>query len=344
MSASSRESYFSILKAAFGGLSAHSDSFIADAFGRYFATAGLLELKSQGDSAPKIDDVSILPQRNELFRLQADLTGNSPPVSRPAAVIANEFLDIMLRRKMVPSALEIELMARALYCEQVHAMRDAGGGKMKFVGVAVDPTLMKVHDDAREVHFGWDYWHPTQSKSSTYLAKFHVAPSSGRGQDAQFANSLGKLIANSLSAEGTLLATAAQIDEALGSVRLKHLKRLTVVRLQSAVFGQEAPEFAAPFSLIGNPDVAWALEFEVHGLKSVGTISKVSNGLLSSTNTLIEQFYIDDRDPNCAAQGASFVERHLLMPRETYLAMQGTAVVEGRQVHVLSNNQLAENV
>ncbi len=343
MTNSSRDHYFSMLKAGFTCLASHSDSFVADAFKRYATTGALLELKTKGEPAPKIDETSVLPQRSEVLRLQADLTGGSPPVSRPAAVIASEFLDIMLRRKMVPSALEIELMARALYCEQVDAIRSVEGGR-KFVGVAVEPTLSKSYEDARELHFGWDYWHPSRSQSSTYLAKFNVAPSSGKPQDAQLLSAIAKVVGNSLSGEGTLLQTASQIDEMIASVRLKHLKRLSLLKLHSAVFGEETPEFQMPFSLVNKPEVAWALEFEVHGLKSVGTISKVSSGLLSSTNTLVEQFFIDDRDPNCVAKGASFVERHLLVPNEVYLAIQGSSLAANRQIHVLSNGKLAENV
>jgi hypothetical protein len=339
----SRGTYFSTLKAAFTALGTHSDPFIASSFNRYGATLSLLDLKSRGDAAPKIDGETGLPVRADLQRLQADVSGASPPVSRPAAAIADDFLDIMLRRKQMPSALEIELMARALYCEQVLSLRESGE-KNSIVGVAVDATMTKIFEDAREQHYGWDYFHPNESASKTYFARFMTSPSAVRQGNDQILINLSKIVGNALSASPTLLQVAAQIDEALQALRLKLVKRLELKKLHSALFEAGDSDFSPSFALISDPDEAWALEFEVTGLKSVGTVSKVSNGLLSSSSTMVEQFFVDDRDPLCLEQGASFVERHLLVPHRAYLALQGTKVLEGRQVHVLSNRLLAENV
>lgn len=340
---SGRGAYFAVLKAAFSCLATYSDSFIGDAFRRYLLTVRLLDLKSRGDREAKIDGTTGLFTRNELLRVQADLTGSSPPVSRPAESIASEFLDIILRRKQTPSPLEVELMARALYCEDVLSLRNCVD-KAQCVGVSVDATLTRRSHENRQIEYGWDFWHPANGNSSIYRAWFAIPSQLENAQDAALRGMLVKTVGNCLSHEDRMLQAAVQIDENSPSARLKLMKRLKLIKLHQSLAGHSASPISDRLAGLDDPKDNWALEFEVHGLKSIGTTTRISTGLISSTSTVVEQFYIDERNEDCVANAASFVEKHILLPHGAYSALQGLPEMSGRQVHVLVNGSLAENI
>lgn len=342
------DAYFGLLKLACDGLAGHSDSFVADAFARYRNTFGLLDLKSRGEGAIRADARTKLPMRNDVFRMQADLTGASPPVTKPAGDMAEEFIDIMLRRKQVPSALEIELMARSLYAEQVLAMRSSGE-RSSFVGATVEQTLARKSNDNWGSRFGWDHWDLDSGESATFEACFAGDAAGGRQSESQVISSLLKITSNAAlkTPDGehqSLLRAAVELDETIQNARIKLLRRLVLSKLHTPLLSGDQDDLATRLNEVCGQEDAWALEFEVHALKSVGTVARVNSGLLSSSSSMVEQFYVDERDVSCKLLGCSYIERHLLLPHCAYAAISDLPSTKGKLIHVLADGVLTENV
>ena len=340
-----RALYFRTLERICGVLAGFSEGTSAETFSRLGNLFRLIDLRTAAGTAPTTDRInSGFPILKEVISIANDrkhgLPGN--PVSDPDQLRA-AMLDEMLARRRLPNPHMIAEIARAIYA----AALDQDPENVFMPDVGHSHSWMKAKDDS--YWMWWDHWDGPTSRPVRCAAVFQVNSEDVHNKEIlQPAIQRVAEIAAAYTGIGFLLSTlAGEIDEGVGELRMKSLKRVIVGPFLSPVFSEIEDPFAELVAGAPDLDRAWALRWSVESIVSAGT-TRVAGGLFSRRR-IREKFVINERDPVCRARGATEFEANIAMPHEIYQRLSDNADGENllagaRPVIVTPADRLIENI
>lgn len=340
-----RDYYFRTFDRITRVLSTVGDPPSADTFARLGRLFRLLDVRTAAGDPPTLDtQKSGLPILKEIVSVSNDLQ-QPPQAGRPLEAVKSAMLDDMLARRRLPAGELVAEAARAAYAAELRT-----GHETAFQPDAersFDRSLVRSESGAGVwLRASWDYWDGAESRALRTYADFG-GPESVADEillaEAQRAVS----IANRFSGAGYKpLTLADQIDEAMDTLRLKRLVRVSVGPFLSDVFYKSDDPLMAMIRASDNLEDAWAIRWSVDTLVSAGT-RMVGGGLFSSARPQ-EVFSVNTADPDCAQRGVSDVAHHIAMPHAMFQRVAGRrgehSSLAAAQFHVIAaGDRLIEN-
>jgi hypothetical protein len=327
------------------------DASSAGAFHRLSRLLRLLDLRTAASGAPSIDLLrSGLPILKEVISVSNDMQDGGRGSGRPISDVKAAMLEEMLARRRLPGERLRGEAAAALYDEELSGdLTDVfqPDAERSFTSSVVRPGLTEKGPWAAappEVQANWDFWDGTASRAIRVYANFQLpAEFTGTAALEQAASVAG--IANRFSGGSfTPLTLAGEIDQAMESLRLKKLTKVTVGPFISDVFSKVDDPLMNVVRSADDLEEAWAIRWTVDTLVSAG--SKVVDGGFFASPRMQETFQVTLDDPDCAQRGATDVRHHIAMPHGIFQRIAGrrTEHPSSASIHVLAaDDRLIEN-
>jgi hypothetical protein len=342
-----RAYYFRTLARMTRVLATIGDTPSAGAFRRLSRLLRLLDLRTAASGAPSIDLLlSGLPILKEIISVSNDIQDGGRRSGRSIADVKAAMLEEMLARRHLPGNRLRGEAAAALYDEELSGdLADVfqPDAERSFASSLARPEGPWAAAPP-EVHATWDFWDGAASRAIRVYANFHLpAELTGTAALAEALPVAG--IANRFSGAGfTPITLAGEIDQAIESLRLKKLTKVTVGPFISDVFSKVDDPLMDVVKSADDLEEAWAIRWTVDTLVSAGT-ETVGGGIFSAARPQ-EVFQVNLDDPDCAERGATDVRHHIAMPHGMFqrIAARRADHPSSASIHVLAaDDRLIEN-
>lgn len=373
-------SYFQAMKSAMSGLemllSAPGSPFrvhdvIASAIAPYVdmlqESVKALEHRSEINDSFKIDKASGFPAYQEVLALENDRKSAEDKLAQIPGMddLKAELVDHILRRKTFPTAIKAQLSERS-YFERVQ--------RGEFFDKHVLPRTIRIavnRNNGRPFYIvTWGTYDGPSSLPMIYMAviedssdllRQHLVTRDGRlNTEHDIKLPVGGLLNHEFAAEFDKFAQsncdyalkpvtiAKALDERFDYLHPKQLRRFVIGPFYSADVEGDSDGVAAMLEKTRSPRQPnpWMLTWTTQEVFSKN--ERAARRGLFSFEPARDEFHIETSSIECAMQGVSSFEKHVLLPHDTYAALYSNRDADrffsGFTTHTLSGNTVISGV
>jgi hypothetical protein len=327
-----------------------------------------LEHRSEVSDSFKIDKSSGFPSYQDVLALENDSKSATARLAQIPDMdeLKAEMVDHILRRKSFPTAIKAQLAERS-YLERVQ--------RGEFFNKHVLPRTIRVsvnRNNGRPYYIvTWGTYDGPSSLPMIYMAviedsserlKRLLVTSDGRLNPEQpidlpvggllnneFAADFDKFAQSNCDYALSLVTIAKALDERFDYLHPKQLRRFVIGPFYSAAVEGDSAGVAALLEKTRSPrqPEPWMLTWTTQEVFSKNERA-ARHGLWGLKNPARDEFHIETSSIECAKQGVSSFEKHILLPHDTYSALYANRDAErfftGFTTHTISGNTVISGV